>query len=69
MQWPEYSGYGYIPYVNLDDYNSPDPSRLEKLTSAAWGRDCVLTKAELHAKEEAMRECVLGKNWWLRGHP
>lgn len=48
---------------------SPDPSKLEKLHDKAWTRDMYLNEEEREAKNSALQECELGRNWWLRGHP
>lgn len=48
---------------------SADPHALEILNNRAWSRDMRLNPEELEAKNEALRVCILGDRYWLRGHP
>lgn len=53
-----------------EDYTwSPDPKRLDQLHTKAWSRDMLLNDEEREAKYQAEQICILGDNWWLKGHP
>lgn len=48
---------------------SGDPQIIETAHTRAWKRDMQLNPEERAAKEEAIRVCILGERYWLRGHP
>lgn len=59
----------YMGWSPLDDYDSPNPHALDRLNNWAWKRDGMLNTEEKKSLADAVQECILGKNWWLKAHP